>query len=287
MLHSYYPASFLSIGILTASASALAGIPECRDLRLEDVASGGCELRGGASCEASCSRLGIYEKACATRLHKVCRNECTITGDAGCSAECNATCTSECDRGVNITCIHNCFGECAGSCDAQCEAAADPAQCRATCEATCDGECDVQCRPIVDGDCYTHCIECCDGSCTAQANMDCQEVCQNEEFEDCEHELEVECSGSCDVDVSLFCEGEYMLSGDDLPACVEALIAKGTLEAEAEGSVSFDGGSLDTSSSAGGCEVERASGASGSIAPAALGLAIALLRRRRSVRQRR
>ena len=41
-------------------------LAECRGMRLEDVASGGCELRGGASCEGGCTRLGIYEKACAS-----------------------------------------------------------------------------------------------------------------------------------------------------------------------------------------------------------------------------
>jgi hypothetical protein len=116
--------------------------------------------------------------------------------------------------------------------------------------------------------------------------MDCQTVCQDEEFEDCEHELEVECSGSCDVDVSLFCEGEYMLSGADLPACVEALVAKGTLEAEAEGSVSFDGSSLDTSSGA-GCAMSRSERTSGTLLAGGLGLVATLLgRRRRRVRAR-
>jgi hypothetical protein len=71
--------------------------------------------------------------------------------------------------------------------------------------------------------------------------MDCQTTCQEEEFEDCEHELEVECSGSCDVDAALFCNGEYVLAGDDLQTCVQALVAKGTLEASAVAEVQLGG----------------------------------------------
>jgi len=283
MLHSRQIAFSMLLGSLLAPASALAGLPECRDLRLEDVASGGCELEGGVSCQGSCSRLGIYKKACATRLHQVCRTDCTVSADPTCTDGCTETCTSECDRGVSITCIHNCFGECVGSCGTHCDGAADPAQCRATCEATCDGECDIQCRPVVDGDCYTHCIECCGGSCKAQANLDCQTTCQDEEFESCEHELEVECSGSCDVDVSLFCEGQYMLSGPDLQPCVEALVAKGTLQVEAE--VSVNAGDLDTSPRGKvGCSLSRglAHPAPG-VAMLLVGAGLALLGRRRRV----
>ncbi len=235
-IHS--PSTLLSSALLLCSvvvpSVALAAIPECRNLRLEDVTTGGCELQASADCNVSCDRLGIYKKACATKLHNVCRTDCTLSADVTCTDECTVSCESECDRGVSITCIHNCFAECVGSCDATCSDAADPAQCRATCEATCDGECDIQCRPVVDGDCYTHCIECCGGSCKAQANMDCQTTCQDEEFESCEHEFEAECSGSCDVDGALFCNGEYMLSGPDMVDCVQALVARGTLEASVQ-----------------------------------------------------
>jgi hypothetical protein len=237
------PSAFFGIALLTGSwaAVAAAGVPECRNMRLEDVASGGCRLEAEGSCQGNCTRLGIYEKACATKLHTVCREDCTLVAQPTCTDACTESCTSECDRGISITCIHNCFVECAGSCSDQCDGASDPTQCRATCEATCDGECDIQCRPVVDGDCYTHCIECCGGSCKAQANMDCQTTCQEEEFEDCEHELEVECSGSCDIDAALFCNGDYVLAGDELQTCVQALIAKGTLDASAAAEVQLDG----------------------------------------------
>jgi MYXO-CTERM domain-containing protein len=261
---------FVSCVFLASSswaALAAAGIPECRNIRLEDALAGECRLEAEGSCQGSCSRLGIYKKACATQLHSVCREDCTLAANPTCSDECTVSCTSECDRGVSITCIHNCFGECVGSCSASCDGASDPAQCRATCEATCDGECDIQCRPVVDGDCYVHCVECCGGSCKAQANMDCQTTCQDEEFEDCEHELEVECSGSCDVDAALFCNGEYVLAGDDLQTCVQALIAKGTLEASAAAEVQLGSGSVDASQAKAGC----ASAPGGTQSPSGLG----------------
>lgn len=251
MQHRRYSVLLASWATITIASSAAAGIPECRNVRLEDVAAGGCELRASAECDASCSRFGVYKKACATRLHTVCREDCTLAPEAACTDECTETCKSECDRGVSITCIHNCFGECVGACDAQCSDAADPDQCRATCEATCDGECDVKCRPVIDVSCYDHCIECCGGSCTARANLDCQTTCQEEEFESCEHELEVECSGSCDVDAALFCNGEYVLAGADLDDCVQALVAKGTLEVEVGTEVSLD--SLGAPNASAGC----------------------------------
>ncbi len=254
--HLRLPAlSLLVFAALGLDAPARAGIPECRNLRLEDVLDGGCELRASGSCSASCDRLGIYEKACATKLHTVCREECTLDPNLMCTDSCTEQCNGECDLGINITCIHNCFGECVGSCDAQCDGAAEPSQCRASCEATCDGECDAQCRPLVDGDCYTHCIECCGGSCKAQVNMDCQTNCQEEEFESCEYELEAECSGSCDIDGALFCNGEYMLSGPDMQNCVQALVERGTLDvsASAEGEVTV--GSLSDAGGKAGCDL--------------------------------
>jgi hypothetical protein len=274
------------LALLSVPGSARAGIPECRNLRLEDVASGACELRGTVECDVDCSRFGIYEKACATRLQPVCREECTLPAQPTCTDECTESCTAECDRGVSITCIHNCFGECVGSCDASCEGSADPGQCRATCEANCDGECDIQCRPVVDGDCYEHCVECCGGSCRASANMQCQTTCQDEEFETCEHELEVECSGSCSADGALFCNGQYMLSGPELGDCVDALIARGSFDANVSAQVGL--GNLDSSdvTTDVGCSMAPGAGRrGGALAIAALlpAMLAAGLRRRKRV----
>lgn len=223
----------LSLLLLSVTSVAEAGIPECGDIRLEDAQS--CELRGDLACSAGCDELGVYKKACATKLHTVCRSECTLDADASCTDECTVQCTADCDAGVNVICTHNCFGECVGSCEASCADAVDGEQCMATCEATCDGECDIKCRPLVDGACYTHCIECCGGSCTAQANMSCQNVCQEEEFETCELEFRADCSASCTGDGALFCDGEYVLAGSELPGCIQALIERGTYQADVQG----------------------------------------------------
>jgi MYXO-CTERM domain-containing protein len=277
--------ALLFTGVALTAPVAHAGIAECNDLRLEDVAAGGCELRASVSCNAGCEQLGVYNKACATELHTVCRSECTLSAEPTCTDSCTTQCTSECDRGVNITCIHNCFGECSGGCGSRCEGADDVDQCTATCEATCDGECDIQCRPLVDGDCYTHCIECCDGSCTAEANMDCQTNCQEEEFTTCEREFRADCSASCDADGALFCNGEYMLSGSDLPGCLRALVARGTLEASVEGQAELNLDSLGSGPKA-GCSVANAGAGSRAYLSWLSLLGVGLLCRRRHSERR-
>lgn len=241
---------------------AEAGIDECNNLRLEDVAS--CEVRGELNCEASCAELGVYKKACATKLVTTCKSECVLDPEPACEDECTVGCTQQCDLGKNVICIHNCFGECSGSCEADCAVAKDPEQCVATCEANCDGECDIKCKPLVEGDCYTHCVECCGGSCTAQANMDCQQTCQEQEFETCELEFRADCQGSCAGDGALFCNNEFALSGDDIPRCVEALTLQGIATAEAVTEVVSD---VNRASSArvGGCSAAPSAPAGGGL----------------------
>ena len=237
----------LTVGL---SSEARAGVPECGNLRLEEA--GNCELRGSVQCEGSCSKLGIYKKACATKLQRVCHQDCKLLAQPTCTDSCTGTCKSRCDRGENITCTHNCYGECKGSCNVACGGKPDVARCLASCEATCDGECDTKCAPVVDAPCYTHCIECCGGSCTAQANMDCQTTCQDKEFETCEHELEVDCKGSCSAKGAIFCGGEFVLAGDQVPACVSALAARGIATADLRVSVSLGTSSLPTTGGAKG-----------------------------------
>jgi hypothetical protein len=265
MRHGF--ARALGLMSVLCASQAWAGVPECGDVRLEDV--GACEVRGSIECSASCDDIGVYKKACATKLHKTCRSECTLSADATCEDECTVTCSKDCELGVNVTCIHNCFGECSGSCDASCEGADDPERCMASCEATCDGECDTRCRPVVSGSCYTHCIECCGGSCTAQANMDCQTVCQEDEFEQCEYELRLDCQGECNGDGAIFCDGEYVLGGTQIPACAAALYKRGIadLDFDADGSIDIDDGSAAGKASVSGCALSPGSptGALGSL----------------------
>lgn len=254
--------SLLGLCVLGSPATAHAGVPECGGLRLEEA--GNCEIRGSVQCEGSCNRLGIYKKACATKLQKVCRQDCKLSAQPTCTDQCTGTCKTRCDRGENITCTHNCFGECKGSCNAACGGKPDVAQCLASCEANCDGECDVKCGPVLDAPCYTHCIECCGGSCGAQANMDCQTTCQDKEFETCEHELEVDCNASCSAKGAIFCGGEFVLAGDQVPACVKALTARGIATADLRASVSVGTSSLPSGSSTSGgkagCSITGAPG---------------------------
>lgn len=270
----------LAVLLAWPPGQARAGLPECGDIRLEDVRS--CGLRGSVQCTASCDELGVYKKACATRLQRVCSEECTLSADVTCTDSCTETCTESCDRGENVICIHNCFGECTVNCDATCDGAQDPQQCQASCEANCDAECDISCRPLVDGDCYRHCIECCDGSCTADANMDCQTTCQDREFEDCEYEFRADCMASCSGSGAIFCDGEYVLAGEEIPACVQALAAQGIadidLEAEIRGSVEDGVASIESAAKA-GC---NAGGGAGSWLPALLVFGAAAWRRRRA-----
>ncbi len=270
--------SLASFVVFLVPAVVHAGIPECGNLRLEDVSA--CEIRADAECMGSCM-AGIYKVACATRRYRECRTECTVSAMPTCTDSCTVMCQGECDAGVSITCQHNCFAECQGSCTTRCNAmpAGDMRdQCTASCQATCDGECDARCPAVVDGSCYTHCVECCHGSCSAQANMDCQETCQDREFEDCEHELRAECDASCSVDGSLFCDGKFVLSGAQVPACIDALIARG-INARAEGSVTLGGDGAKTSCSVG--EQSSRGGAAAVFFGLGIGAVLAARRRRR------
>lgn len=274
------------VGGLVGPPRAQAGVPECGDLRLEDVND--CEVRGSIDCMASCEDFGVYEKACATQLVTVCHEECSFAAEATCTDGCTETCTESCDAGLNIICTHNCFGECTLDCDARCEGSDDVGRCEATCEANCDAECDISCRPLVDGDCYKHCIECCDGSCTASANLDCQTTCQEKEFEQCEYALRADCEGSCDAEGALFCDGEYVLSGREIGECAWALTQMGLadLELEAEGDVVIEDGRImaDGLASAGCSVAEPRPGhgwQGGAVGMLALGLLWSRRRRRR------
>lgn len=274
-----FPAA-TAVAVIAFASPAQAGIPECGGIRLEDA--GNCEIKGELDCEAGCDNLGVYKKACATKLHTVCREECTLLAEPVCEDECTVACESDCDRGINITCAHNCFGECVGSCDTQCEGVADAEQCHASCEATCDGECDIQCAPVVDASCYQHCVECCHGSCGARANMDCQTDCQEEEFESCEYEFRADCSASCSGDGALFCDGEYVLAGSEIGPCINALIARGIGELELDGEVDgkLDLGGNDGSASA-GCQLGRSPTAPGWMLFSLAAVGAVFFRRRR------
>ncbi len=220
---------------LTTALPASAGVDACGGIRFDGL--GNCEVRLTAQCSASCSELGIYKTACATKLVPVCKKECTLSATPTCTDSCTTTCKQDCDNGVNVICSHNCFAECTTTRDASCSTATDGIQCAATWNANCDSECGAKCV-TVDGGCYQHCIECCGGSCSADANMDCQTTCQDKVFEECEHEFRANCDASCSGDGSLFCDGKYIISGSQIPACVNALLEQG-IKVKAEGKISI------------------------------------------------
>jgi len=246
-------ASFLGLmGIavcLTTALPASAGVAECGNIRFEGLSN--CEVRVTAECNVGCSELGVYKTACATKLVPVCKSECTLSATSTCTDGCTTQCKTDCDNGVNVICSHNCFTECSTGREAKCSASADSAQCAATWDANCDAECDAQCV-TVDGGCYDHCIECCGGSCTADANMDCQTTCQDEVFEDCEHEFRANCEASCTGDGALFCSGKYILSGSQIPACIQALAAEG-IKVKAEANVTLGPDGVNGDVAAGVC----------------------------------
>jgi MYXO-CTERM domain-containing protein len=228
----------LTVGLTTA-LPASAGVDACGDIRFDGLAN--CEVRLTAECSASCSEFGIYKTACATKLVPVCSTGCSLSATPTCTDSCTDSCQTDCDNGVNVICAHNCFAECTTNRDVKCSAATNGAQCAATWDANCDSECDAQCV-TVDGGCYQHCVECCHGSCTADANMDCQTTCQDQVFEECEQEFRANCDASCSGDGSLFCDGTYIISGSQIPACIDALLAEGiTVKAEGKVTIGPDG----------------------------------------------
>ncbi|MEM9454140.1 MAG: hypothetical protein AAGF11_08165 [Myxococcota bacterium] len=225
------PALVVGLGML-APAAAWAGIPECNNIRIEAGANCRLELGGSGECQGSC-RAGVYEKACATKQFEYCTETCTLDPEPECTDECTEQCAEQCEVGIEVVCHNNCFPECVGDCTLTCEGADDSIQCRAQCEATCDGECDHQCAQLpVDASCYSHCLECCGGSCNAAANMDCQLTCQTETWEDCEYEVQAQCEGSCDIEGALFCDGQFIVGGEELTACANALATIGIEIAE-------------------------------------------------------
>jgi hypothetical protein len=262
---------------LTTALPASAGVPECGNIRFEGLSN--CEVRLSAECQASCSEFGIYKTACATKLKTVCGEQCTLSAMPTCTDGCTTQCKTGCDQGVNVICSHNCFAECTTTRDTDCATAADPANCRATWDANCDSECDAKCV-TVDGGCYQHCIECCGGSCTADANMDCQVSCQQVEFEECEQEFRVNCDGSCSGDGSLFCNGTYIISGSQIPACINALLEQG-IEVKAEANVTIGPDGIDGDVAAGLCSFSPGNKASLAAPFAALAAAAGWLARRR------
>jgi len=224
--------------VLSLPGEALAGMPECGDVRVD--ADADCEVELGDACGSSCGQP-VYTQVCSTQQYDRCRSSCTIPPDPACTEACTASCDERCAAGIEIVCHDNCFPECTTACTALCDTAVDTIQCRAACEATCDGECDHQCSMLPDdATCVTHCIECCGGSCVAAANMGCQLDCQTQTWAQCETEVRGGCEAACEDEGALFCDGQLVASGSEAMACADALTRQG-IAVDAEGDVhAFD-----------------------------------------------
>ncbi|MEO5729089.1 MAG: hypothetical protein ABI134_15995, partial [Byssovorax sp.] len=75
---------------LTTALPASAGVEACGDIRFEGLSN--CEVRLTGECTASCSELGIYKTACATKLVPVCKQECSLSATPTCTDSCTTTC---------------------------------------------------------------------------------------------------------------------------------------------------------------------------------------------------
>ncbi len=210
------------LGVIGHTSLAAGGVPECGNIRIDATAR--CELRLGADCRYECGPA-TYTKTCTTRTYERCHDECEVPATVVCVDDCSEQCTSSCTRGVDVVCKHNCYPECTEGCKMSCLGAADPTLCLASCEATCDGECTSQCSELPpETTCYEHCTECCTGSCRAVGAMGCQTICQADEIESCYTEVDQDCVGGCEGSGGLFCDGQFILAGEDLGHCVNALV---------------------------------------------------------------
>jgi len=110
--------------------------------------------------------------------------------------------------------------------------------------------------------------------------MDCQTKCQDLQLEECEQEFRADCEGSCSGDGALFCDGRYIISGSQIPTCIQALAAQG-IEVKAEASVTIGPDGVDSAFKGGICSYSPGKTASLAAPFAAFAAAAAWLVRRR------
>lgn len=268
--------------LLGTATPAQAGAPECGGAHVDRGAS--CELKLTAGCEASCD-VGAMLDTCAAELMASCQGGCDLDVDVTCTDNCQEQCENQCRAdGGQVICNDGCMGECRGACDDRCAGADDSEECYASCEATCSGECEESCANVpADADCTEACQECCHGSCSARVNLDCQLSCQASGFSECQVAALDECEGSCGVKGTIFCDGQYIVSGDDVSPCMDALADRGIV-VELSTEVDIDLGNDDedggTDMSVGLCRVSPDGGSWTGFAVLAL-LGLVAGRRRR------
>lgn len=261
---------------------AQAGAPECDGVHVERGAA--CEVVVSAGCEASCDVSSVLDR-CAADLMASCQAGCDLDADITCvERDCTPQCEAQCQAdGGQVICHEGCMREGRDACTDACEPGDDP--CFAGCEATLSGECEQSCANVpVDADCFEACQECCHGSCSARINLDCQLGCQAGGFVDCQVAALDACEASCGLQGTLFCDGQYVVAGDQVGDCVDALADRGIRvdwDVDIDVQEVFEGLGDEARDSVGLCRVDPQGGRGAAFAVLGLlGLLVARRRRR-------
>lgn len=229
MIHSVR----LAAAAILASLVVLGGGPEVAHAGIEacgnvDVsAQAQCEVKTSGGCTAQCEPTRL-EAACAGKLDVQCQGQCNAAAAVECTGACSADCEGRCaaDPG-SFDCNGTCDAQCGLDCTASCATRADSGRCQVSCKASCSERCQASCQGTPpSATCKAKCDASCSGSCKAKANATCQVECQSQGFAQCTANLEGGCKAQCDKpEGALFCDGNYVDSGGNLQACVDALNA--------------------------------------------------------------
>lgn len=246
--------SFAAPLFLAAPAEAAPDPAACGNINVS--ASSKCEVQVSGGCEAQCTPIA-------------CEGQCSASASVECTGTCEVDCNASCDPG-SLDCEGSCNLDCSANCEAYCASDADQASCRAACKGTCSGDCSASCEgtpPTCQGACQGSC----EGSCKAEANASCQ----------------VECQGGCKVactspDGALFCDNRYVDTGNNMQDCLDYLASIG-VEVNASASCSGNSCEAEASVSCAASPYGNAPFGEGFLALAAGSVALAVVRRRRSV----
>ncbi len=226
--------------LLLAPRVAHAGLEACNNINVR--ANAQCKVETSGGCTAQCEPTR-FEAACAGKLTGQCDGECTATADVQCKGSCEGSCVGQCQADPGeFDCRGNCTASCGADCEAQCSGSASgntaSGSCKAKCEANCGAKCDAQCTATPpSATCEGKCQASCEGSCRAKASAKCQIDCQAKLEGGCKAELEGGCKAKCQQpEGALFCDGQYVDTGNNLQACIDAL--KATLNIQVQGSAS-------------------------------------------------
>jgi hypothetical protein len=239
MKHGWVVLGLAVLGVV-APRPAHAGLEACNNIDVSARAE--CKLVAQGGCTAQCEPTRL-EAACAGKLVATCDGECRADVDVACTGSCEATCRGQCDVNPgSFDCRANCDATCSADCSAQCQGSASGTTASGSCKAACESNCGVKCSAQCSGTpptatCEGKCRASCDGSCRARASARCQIDCHARLDASCRVELEGGCKARCQQpEGALFCDGQYVDTGNNLQACIDALRA--TFDIRVEGSAS-------------------------------------------------